>query len=305
MKKIRASEKGLALIVTLFITAILVTVITELVYTIHIHSMTTESFRDNQRASILAIGGVELAKGILSEMSKDKEYTYYTFEEPRRFFFDNGTALRLRIEDEAAKLNLNSIFYMNGQTNSENLAVYSRLLEIAGLKKNLAHTIGDWIDANNEPRVEGAETYDYYSLQIKPYVAKGNHLDSLEELLLIKGYSPNVYRKIASFLTIYTDGRININTAPKEVLMALSSDVTDDLAERLIKYRNKYIFKNTAQIRNVPGFETIGFGLQGKITVKSHVYRIFSMATVENGSKEVEAVIDISNTTKIPYWRER
>jgi len=55
----------------------------------------------------------------------------------------------------------------------------------------------------------------------------------------------------------------------------------------------------------VSGFETIGFSLQDKITVRSSVFRIFSRATVGEGIKDVEAVVDTQSNGRVLYWRER
>ena len=305
MPKNKPSERGLALIITLLITAILVTVIIEIVSAVHLHMFMTGSFKDGQRAAILAEGGVELAASSIAELTKDKNYTFITPEDAGRVIPEGEGILNLRVEDEQAKFPVNLIVYANGETNAENYAAYARLLNILKLKEELADTLADWIDINDEPRSKGAETHDFYGTLSSPYTAKNGPLDSINEVLLVKGYTPEVSAALFPFITVYTDGRININTAPKEVIMALSADITGEMAQRVIDYREKEPFTDTADIRRVVGFETIGFGLQGRITVKSGVFRIFSRGSIGETVRDVEAVVDLKSGRKIDYWRQR
>ncbi|MBI5048565.1 MAG: type II secretion system minor pseudopilin GspK [Deltaproteobacteria bacterium] len=298
-------EQGLALVITLLITAILVAVIVEIVYAVHIHISMTNSYRDAQRASLLAEGGVEFAGMGLDAIMKNMSYTALNEENSYKVFAEGNKALVVKAEDEHGKVSLNAIVYSNGETNTEYYNIYSRLLENLGLGKELSDTTADWIDINDEIRPGGGETYNYYQRLSSAYAAKNSPMDSIEELLLIKGYSATTYKRLTPFVTTYTDGSININTAPKEVIMSMHDDITEDMAQRVLDYRRENPFKDTADIRKVAGFETIGFSLQGKIVVKSNIFRIFSKADVGGTLREVEAVVQTGQAHKILFWRER
>ncbi|MDP2690370.1 MAG: type II secretion system protein GspK, partial [Deltaproteobacteria bacterium] len=159
------------------------------------------------------------------------------------------------------------------------------------------------IDGNGEPRHYGAEATDYYSRLPKPYEPGNRYLRSIDELLMVKGYTTEVFKAIAPFVTGYSpDGLVNINTAPQEVLMSLSDDVNSDLAARIMEFRKETPFKDRSGIMKVPGFETIGFALQDRITAQSSVYRIFSRAVAGEAVREVEAVVRVGGG--VLYWRE-
>ncbi|MFQ5586332.1 MAG: general secretion pathway protein GspK, partial [Thermodesulfobacteriota bacterium] len=148
------------------------------------------------------------------------------------------------------------------------------------------------------------EGIDYYQHLPHPYLPKNNYLATLEELLMVKGYTPEIFETIAPFITVYgTDGRININTARREVIMALSEEMTEDLAQRIIDARNDTPFKDKSDIMQVTGFETIGFTLQDRITVDSAIFRVFAVARTADAVREVEAVIQLDGG--VLYWRER
>ncbi|MBI5903338.1 MAG: type II secretion system minor pseudopilin GspK [Deltaproteobacteria bacterium] len=302
--KFASSQRGIALVVALLITAIVVAVITEIVYAVHLEASMTEAFTDSQKASILAEGGVDLATLSISETFKDKGYIYFTAQEARRKLPAAGGELDIRVEDEQGKFPLNSIVYQSGEANEEKYAAFKRLLSSLRLPEELAASMADWIDVNDTPRPGGAEGRDYYGLLNPAYQARNASLDSLDEMLLVKGYTPAVFRKLSPYVTVYGDGLVNINTASREVIMALSSDITADMAQRVMEYREKEPFKDISEIRKVTGFETIGFSLQGVITVTSDYFRIYSRGVAGEGIRDVEAVVELKNR-KIAYWRER
>ncbi|WP_235935133.1 type II secretion system protein GspK [Candidatus Laterigemmans baculatus] len=65
----------------------------------------------------------------------------------------------------------------------------SLLLAVPGMSVETADCILDYLDADDEPREFGAESEYYLSLP-SPYDAKNGPLDSVEELLLVKGVTP-------------------------------------------------------------------------------------------------------------------
>jgi type II secretory pathway component PulK len=96
-----------------------------------------------------------------------------------------------------------------------------------------------------------------------------------------------------------------MNTAPKEVLMALSEEITPEMADKVIERRNEKPFVDSSDIRAVNGFETLVFSLQGRIKVKSDIFRVRSRAVSKGVVREVEAVVRTSGSKKILYWRAR
>ena len=64
--------------------------------------------------------------------------------------------------------------------------------------------------------------------QLRPFKLK-------EELLLIEDITPEIYDKIKDFVTVNSQGQVNINTAAPEVLTALGFD--DDLIEVIKEFR--------------------------------------------------------------------
>jgi general secretion pathway protein K len=297
------SQKGFALIVTLLITAVIVGLVTELVYAVYISVSRANNFRDSQRASLLARSGVDIAKAGLEEFLKFKPFI--TMDSDGLNFKqseDNGE-LDIKVFDEQGKASLKIVYPNTGAKNEKAYNIYLRLLKLLNQSEDIADTLSDWIDSDDEPRMMGAEGLDYYQRLLNPYPPKNGYLDTLEEILMIKGYTPQIYSAISPFVTVYnTSGLININTANKEIIMSLSDEMTETLAQRVIDYRKAVPFKARSDIMKVAGFETIGFSLQDKITVESNIFKVYSSAKIGEAVRAVEAVIQRGGG--ILYWRE-
>jgi general secretion pathway protein K len=84
----------------------------------------------------------------------------------------------------------------------------------------IAAAIEDWRDEDDTERPKGAEGFYYRSLS-KGYDCKDGPFENVEELLLIRGMSPELYRAVEPYLTVYGWGRVNLNTAEGIVLQTL------------------------------------------------------------------------------------
>jgi general secretion pathway protein K len=299
---ITGSEKGLALITTLLITVILIILVVELVYAVFIATSRTYNFRDSQRAALLADTGVDVAMVKLEEFIKAN---------PNMVMGEGGVTFNMRegdglleinVSDEQGKISLNIVYPDTGVKKDKVYSIYSRLLEVLDKEEYLAETLADWIDADDEPRMNGAEGIDHYQRLASPYTPKNDYLSSVDELMMVKDYTSDVYTALAPHVTVYSgqsgEPLINVNTANKTVIMALSDDMTEDLAQRIIEYRKETPFKNVTDIKKIPG---VDFDLNN-IMVTSNIYRLRLRAMIGDTVREVEAVVQIGKG--VLYWRE-
>ena len=100
--------------------------------------------------------------------------------------------VRYGLEDESTRLNLNALLmlddYAKNAAGAEN-GGREILMGLPGMTEDIADSILDWIDSDDEPREFGAEI-DYYASLDPPYAPKNGPLDTVEELLLIRDVSP-------------------------------------------------------------------------------------------------------------------
>jgi len=125
------------------------------------------------------------------------------------------------ITDEQARLNVNFT----------TPARFDGLLQALGLEKSdrdvIVDSWQDWRDANEDHRLNGAESEDYYLKLPLPYRSKNANLDSITELLQIKGITPAIYSGtpgkpgLAAYVTVKSPGQVNLNTTSCTVLRSL------------------------------------------------------------------------------------
>jgi len=294
------AQKGSALVIALVVTAVMAAVIVEIVSVVHGQAARTVAFIEGRKAAVVAEGGVELAKRYLAALPNG-----YTWLEKSSFATAvDGIALQASVEDESGKIQVNSLVFPNGEVNETAHAALRSVLEAASVEPSALDALADWLDVDDTSRPGGAEA-SYYSKLAAAYSPKNGRLDTAGELALVKGFGAKPVERLTKFLTVYTDGLVNINTAPKEVIMALSDEITPSMADDLVERRKDRPFKDAAEIRAVKGFETLGFGLQGRIKVKSDIFRVRTRAISGGVLREVEAVVRIGDPGKVLYWRAR
>lgn len=94
--------------------------------------------------------------------------------------------LRYGLEDESSKLNLNLLAAIEEQQPGIGREL---LMSLPGMTEDVADAILDWLDEDDEPRDLGAEAEEYTALA-PPYEPKNGPLDTLDELLLVRGVTP-------------------------------------------------------------------------------------------------------------------
>ena len=114
--------------------------------------------------------------------------------------------IRFGLQNESARLNINTLIVLEENSaalvpviatsesdediDSENIAV-SLLMGLPGMTTDVAEAILDWIDEDDEPRPFGAEL-EYYTTLPTPYSPPNGPLQSVEELLLVRGVTPTL-----------------------------------------------------------------------------------------------------------------
>jgi general secretion pathway protein K len=125
-------------------------------------------------------------------------------------------------------------------------------------------SILDWLDADDLYRANGAEN-DYYRSLKEPYDCKNGPLDSVEELLLVKGVTPELfYGKKATnkaeggakvdqiglkeIFSIYAPGdQIDINSAPYPVLRGVLG-IPEEISRLMVTAREEKGFESQQDI---------------------------------------------------------
>lgn len=103
---------------------------------------------------------------------------------------ENGevSGVRFGLEDESTKLNLNTLTFLDKQQPG---AGQQLLMALPGMTAEVADAILDYLDEDEDPRENGAES-DYYSSLDQPISCKNKPLETVDELLLVRGVLPEL-----------------------------------------------------------------------------------------------------------------
>lgn len=159
-----------------------------------------------------------------SDISSNLSYNYIT-----RI---SGGVGYCQITDEQAKLNINRASFES---------LKGLVFITAGVGEDdagiLANAIIDWRDPDNERpglNVWNNEDWEYKAADM-PYTPKNSYYELIEELLLVKGMTPEIYSAIRPYITVYGNSRVNINTCEGVILRLLG--LNKSLADKIMAFR--------------------------------------------------------------------
>lgn len=198
------------------------------------------------------------------------------------------------------------------------------LTGLLGITEEIAECILDWKDSDSLARVNGAEDSDYEE-SVPPYRCKDAPFSVAEELLLVKGMTPEIFGGIKGLITVYGDSpKVNVNVVPEAVLSALAGTMFEELPAKIVSFRNGQdgisgtaddrIFDNVTLISAQAALtgaelERMEYLINEKkaFKLKSDVFRISSTGSVRDGrvKKTIEAVVSrTADGAEILYYGE-
>jgi general secretion pathway protein K len=321
---LRRNERGVALILVLLMISIIVAITIQLNRSMRSEVYEAANLSDGIRLRYVAQSGFYAGEALL--LADKNQFDALTEEWAKtemlalksEGLFDNGS-FNLLIEDERGKIPINRL--VNGS--AYNVTVRDLLLRLlTGPDFHLSQdqageivdAVKDWIDADSEVTGAGAED-GYYGGLDRPYAAKNAPLDCIEELLMVKGITRELFYGtgespgLVSCLTVFGDVsavKININTAPKPVLRALSAEMTGDAVELLDEYRRDER-NNLAdpgwynQVRGATGLNIPA----GLTSVVSDTFRITAVGLQGRMTQRITAVVNRADRKKMKllYWK--
>lgn len=231
------AQRGIALLLVVWLLALLAVIGGEFMASGRVRLFAEANKRDDLRALALALSGYRLAIAAL-----DEDLTALARDDDGTLLLQSGASPKgvkaagsdVRLADGSCSWSVrNEDGLVN--VNDENLSrsVLVNLLKACGVgpgaeRDTIIDSILDWRDANREHRLNGAEE-DFYRALDLPYSCKDGPLDVVEELLLVKGVSEELFagrteagKKRPGLRDLVSPhaGGFNPGTAPDEVLEA-------------------------------------------------------------------------------------
>ena len=217
------------------------------------------------------------------------------------------------VRDEESKININTA----------DLHVLKRLFQFLlnaddFKSQEMAACIVDWRDGDSmlSLPIGSAEDSDYRALSYS-YEAKDSSFQVLDEALLVQGFSQQDFEKIKDYITVYGNGRVNINTASGAVLLALG--LNQETVEKILEFRrgqdkiegtqDDFLISSPDQIKQVGGLNAVEAAkleaaIDNYLTASSDTFMIKGIATLGNKKRTAEVVCVADREGQILYWKE-
>lgn len=284
---------ALLLVITLLalMAALMVTLAEMVVHDLEVEGFRTQEFRATQAAEC------GLAVGLHPAVKPWDPVLTHSFED--------GAEFSVRIKSEQGKLNINYLISQNDPI------LLDRLLSTWGLtgseKRKLIACMLDWTDANDLPRVGGAELSDYLAEE-RAATPSNRSFQTVEEISWVIGAEVLEERKPdwRSFFTVYGNGVVDVNSALIDVLQA-AMNITYSEAEAIVNHRSgpdlepetedDVEFKNLSEVRILIGMSPERFNrITRNVTVRASVRRIESRGTFGDLTRTLVVITNITQS---------
>ncbi|MFW5791100.1 MAG: general secretion pathway protein GspK [Desulfohalobiaceae bacterium] len=264
--KTTAQTQGFILIAVLWITAVLSILALGYATTARLKGLTALNLQSLERddfllQSGLAIGYHEFQKYRANQnLFKQKEELEALTDERLELWYPRSEPFLVTVQDtelQVRLLNAAGRFNINQLTAGQ----WRKVLTWCGLDDeteitSITNSILDWVDRDGNHRVEGAEN-DYYQSLERPYICKNGPFESLEELLLVRGVTPELFLGssghpgLRDFLTLYGEAlQLDINTAPVQAF-ALVEDMPLEVVQEIVAYRQEQPVEKMSDLADI------------------------------------------------------
>ena len=205
-------------------------------------SLKEQSRQLGESAVKKVIAEMQSAPVTLGDTATGNEWYTKRLGENERFVIETSPA-DFVIEDENSKININKA----------DIPVLENLFGLlarcsAEEARQLSEAMQDFRDTDDfvTGETNGGSERGAWRQAGLAWGPKNGDFELTQELLLVKGVTKEIYSLLENYITIYGDGRVNVNTCRKEVLAALGLPAS--LAEKILDARKTFVFKRSSAI---------------------------------------------------------
>ncbi len=287
-------HRGIALVTAILVVAIASLAATALLVSANMAIHRTSSLRDTEQGWWMARGVEAWVRGILKQDATDSAYDGLdeAWAQPVDYLPVDHGFVRGQIVDQQGLFNLNNLASAQPQKAQIYQAQFQRLLgnlSNIAVPPGLTASIRDWIDNDQNPGLPvGAEDTVYLNLPL-PYRTGDHLLTAVSELLAIHEVTPELYAALRGLITVLpVETPINVNTAPRAVMIALSDSPDQAALDSFLEERAETPAQDVPSFmsRNIFGADVTPdrisvtsayFQMQGEIVVGSSRTALYSL----------------------------
>lgn len=280
----RSSQRGVALITMMLIAALATTLVLAMIgRQSRLQAEIGAQFQQDQIAEYDR-GAEYFAMAALKADSDDGNKTDHPNEywaQPFPAFPVPGGVIAPTVRDAQARFNLNSLI-KNNQVDPVSLRLFKQLLEQLALPVELADSLVDWLDEDSLPTGSSGAEDDYYLRQDPAYRCANRSLSTFSELRLVKGFSSDLLRQLAPYVTVLPSSArsLNVNFLSPGLLEAMVPGLSPNNALELLQRRPADGWESVEQFLDNPVFASaspeVRAGLQQLLSVDSQYFELYT-----------------------------
>jgi general secretion pathway protein K len=309
------SQRGVALLVVLLGVALLTLIVVDFSTTSALGYLSAANQADEMRAYYLARSAINLGAALLAEDARQDAANGVAFDGltdvwavPFPPLPVEGGVAQLSVIDEARKFDINLIVDPNtGQPSPAKLAIAERLFVNLGVSPNLLAAIIDWLDPDSIETQGGAES-DYYMRLVPPYMPRNGPMPTIGDLRMIRGIDDATFNVLQRVLTVMPEPLVNVNTAPPEVLGALSVGLQGNpgAIQQILAVRQVQPFIKVTDVFALPALGQLKNELSSLLTTRSQYFTISAMGGFSGTRKIAYATVQRqpNGALAIGAWKE-
>jgi general secretion pathway protein K len=303
-------ERGAALLLVVLLVSLLTVVVLEFFREAGVEYRAAGNLRDALQAHALARSGAAIFAVVLQAdaqlNSADSRKSLWAQPIPSFPVGDFVITVEDR-EDLDGRFPLGALVDSQGRARQTVVEAYRRFLKALDLEgadpDQLTDALVDWIDSDSHGRYEHNDTY----------TVPNAPLEHVEDLSRIEGYGGSVFKRVVRLVDTRADKKLNVNTAPAEVLVALHPGMDLDSAKDLFDSLDDRPLEklDLADLKSRPGMGTFQGRYDLDPTVESSRFRIeFGVQPMNDPTKTVRRATALlvrdrkNNTVSIAEWQE-
>lgn len=262
----RRAQAGIALVLALWLAVLLTAIAAGFAFSMRSEALAARNAVSLAQARAAADGAVERTA---FELMRPRMIGAWTFDGQSHAWKDGDASIVASATDEGSRIDINT---------APDALIKSLLMNVGGMDdaaaSSLVDAIGDWRDADDLRRPNGAEAPEYAAANLK-YGPANAPFETIGEVSRVLGMTPEVFSRIRGAITVYSrQPGINAATAGRSVLLALPN-ATPEAVDAFLAQRSEAI----AQGLPAPPFPPA----QAFIGAAVPVWRIRAQATMPDG----------------------
>ncbi|MEE9240470.1 MAG: type II secretion system minor pseudopilin GspK [bacterium] len=310
-------QRGAALLVAIAAVGLIAAISIELIEGVQDEIRLVEAYRDGFRAKWAVQAPVAVVIAILQEDENKYAGVTEAWATLKDTMDVGGVPVVFRVRDESSKINPNALALGDAKIRDRTANLLKKVFQAKNLNDTLVDYLWDWMDSDSNSRTSGSEEAFYETLPF-PYPMKNRSLDTLSEIHLVRGFTDKTLKELgfqdragspdlnlSGWLTVFSENKINLNTADPLILQNLTPGIPDVFISELVAQREAGPFGDVSDSKTLTGMnDTLFNQMSPLVTVDSKYFSVYSEAVVGRIRKRLTVVLKKDNEhVSIVYWR--